>query len=160
MTIWTEDEVNRFLEAAKEDPMFIVFHFALMAGARQGEILGLRWKDVNFEKGFIRINQTLSHDGETFINGAKTKSSIGTINLAEKTVKILKSRKTIISKEKLGYGPAYQDFDLIAYTQHGTPLNPANVRRTFNRLIESAKVSKIRFHDLRHTHASILLSGS
>ncbi|WP_435053869.1 tyrosine-type recombinase/integrase [Peribacillus frigoritolerans] len=62
------------------------------------------------------------------------------------------------SKEKLRLGPAYEDFNLVACTQHGTSLNPANVRRTFNRLIKVADVPKIRFHDLRHTHATLLLS--
>ncbi|WP_251529987.1 hypothetical protein [Metabacillus litoralis] len=58
--------------------------------------------------------------------------------MSEITVKILKSRKIINSKERLSLGPAYQDHDLVACTQYGTPLNPANVRRSFNKLIELA----------------------
>jgi integrase len=158
MTVWNEEEVNRFFKVAKEDPLFIVFHLALTTGLRQGEVLGLRWKDVDLEKGMLNVRQTLSHDGKTFINGAKTKSSLRTVNLSQMTAKILKSRKIMIAKEKLSIGAAYQDFDLIACTQHGTPLNPANVRRTFNRIIKVADVPKIRFHDLRHTHATLLLS--
>jgi len=118
----------------------------------------LRWKDISLEKGFLHINQTLSHDGKVFINGAKTKSSVRTINLFEMTVRSLKARKNAISREKLRLGPVYEDFDLVACTQHGTPLNPANVRRTFNKLIKLADVPKIRFHDLRHSHATLLLS--
>ena len=158
MTVWNEEEVNRFLKVAKEDPLYIVFHLALMTGMRQGEILGLRWKDVDLEKSLLSIKQTLSHDGKLFINGAKTKSSLRTINLSEITMRSLKSRKIMISKEKLSFGPVYEDFDLIACTKHGTPLNPANVRRTFNRLIKLADVPQIRFHDLRHTHATLLLA--
>ncbi len=125
---------------------------------RQGEILGLRWKDVDLDKGLIHIMQTLSHDGKEFISGAKTKSSLRTINLSETTIRMLKGRKLTVSKEKLCLGPAYEDFDLVACTQHGTPFNPENVRRTFNRLIKVADIPKIRFHDLRHTHAILLLS--
>ncbi|AZV44875.1 integrase [Peribacillus asahii] len=106
----------------------------------------------------LSIRQILSHDGKSFINGAKNKSSLRTINLSEITMRSLKSRKIMISKEKLSFGPVYEEFDLIACTKHGTPLNPANVRRTFNRLIKLADVPQIRFHDLRHTHATMLLA--
>lgn len=106
----------------------------------------------------LNVRQTLSHDGKSFINGAKTKSSLRSVILSQMTVKILKSRKIMISKEKLSMGAAYQDFNLIACTQHGTPLNPANVRRSFNRIIKVADVPKILFHDLRHTYATLLLS--
>lgn len=59
----------------------------------------------------------------------------------------------------MSLGPIYQDFDLVACTQHGTPLNPVNIRRTFKRMIKMADVPEIRFHDLRHTHATLLLSN-
>ncbi|WP_242272077.1 site-specific integrase [Bacillus cereus group sp. BfR-BA-01310] len=158
MAVWNGEEVNQFLKIAKEDPVYIVFHLALTTGMRQGEILGLRWKDVDFEKGLIHIRQTLSHGGKEFIRGAKTKSSLRTINLSEATVRVLKGRKLTVSKENLSFGPIYEDLDLVACTSHKTPHNPTNVRRTFNRLIEAADVPKIRFHDLRHTHATLLFS--
>nr|WP_053348840.1 site-specific integrase [Peribacillus butanolivorans] len=159
MNVWDEEEVNRFLKVAKEDPVYIVFYLALTTGMRQGEILGLRWKDINLEKGLLNIKQTLSHDGKTFLSGAKTKSSLRTINLSLSSIKVLITRKLTVSKEKLSLGPIYQDFDLVACTQHGTPLNPVNIRRTFKRMIKMADVPEIRFHDLRHTHATLLLSN-
>ncbi|WP_129727958.1 site-specific integrase [Ectobacillus funiculus] len=158
MTVWNEEQINQFLKAAKEDPGYIVFHLALTTGMRQGERLGLRWRDVDLEKGLIHIRQTLSYDGKEFISGAKTKPSLRTINLSETTIRVLKGRKLIVSKEKLSLGPIYEDFDLVACTQHGMPVNPANVRRTFNRFIKVADAPKIRFHDLRYTHANLLLS--
>lgn len=111
------------------------------------------------EKGLLNIKQTLSHDGKTFLSGAKTKSSLRTINLSLSSIKVLITRKLTVSKEKLCLGPIYHDFDLVACTQHGTPLNPANIRRTFKRMIKMADVPEIRFHDLRHTHATLLLSN-
>jgi integrase len=158
MTVWNREETNQFLDKAKEDPCFIVFQLALSTGMRQGEILGLRWKDINLEKGILFIKQTLSQDGKTFISGAKTKSSIRAINLSGSTLKHLRERRVEIAKEKLGFGPLYQDNDLVGCTQHGTPLNPANIRRSFNRIIQQAELPKIRFHDLRHTHATLLLA--
>jgi integrase len=158
MKVWNREESNRFLDKAKYDPCFIVFQLALSTGMRQGEILGLRWKDINLEKGILNIQQTLSQDGKTFIAGAKTKSSIRAVNLSGSTLKHLRERRINIAKDKLKYGPLYIDNDLIASTQHGTPLNPANIRRSFGRIIKQANLPKIRFHDLRHTHATLLLS--
>ncbi|MEH7445189.1 site-specific integrase [Bacillus sp. JJ1122] len=158
MIVWNEDEVNQFFRTGKDDPLFIVFFLALMTGMRQGEILGLRWQDIDLEKGLLRIKQTLSHDGKTFISGAKTQSSLRTINLSYQTLNILKKTRNSIAKIKLSMGSIYQDYDLVACCQHGTPLNPANVRRTFKKLIKLAGLPDIRFHDLRHTHATLLLS--
>jgi integrase len=159
MMVWNQSEVNTFLKEAKEDPMYIVFLIALTTGMRQGEILGLRWQDIDFSNGIINIRQTLSHDGKSIISGAKTQSSIRRLNLSESSLTEIRARKLIVSKEKLSMGPIYQNFDLVACTQHGTPLNPANVRRTFKRLVKKAVVPEIRFHDLRHTHATMLLSN-
>ncbi|MGM0877886.1 MAG: site-specific integrase [Bacillota bacterium] len=92
------------------------------------------------------------------MSGVKTKSSLRTINLSKSTINYLKQRKLTVSQEKLCLGSIYDDLDLVVCTKHGTPLNPANVRRTFNRLIKLADVPQFRFHDLRHTHATMLLA--
>lgn len=125
---------------------------------RRGEILGLRWKDVALNKGIVSVCQTLSKDGKQFLKGAKTDSSIRTIKLSEETVTVLRKQKTMIAKEKLQSGAEYNNYDLVVCTSKGTPINPANVKRTFARLIQEANLLRIRFHDLRHTHATILLS--
>ena len=158
LMVWDEDEVNHFLQTAKEDRYYIVFYLAVTTGMRQGEILGLRWSDVNLKDGLLSIRQTLSHDGKTFINGAKTKASLRTIALSEATIKKLQNHKMISSQEKLAIGPGYLNHNLVISTQIGSPVNPANIRRSFNRLTEVACLPRIRFHDLRHTHASLLLS--
>jgi integrase len=70
----------------------------------------------------------------------------------------LMAHKQRTDRQKKALGSEFRDFDLVVSTFKGTPLNTANVRRTFNRLIEATNVPKIRFHDLRHTHATALLS--
>ncbi|EMI09196.1 integrase family protein [Anoxybacillus gonensis] len=125
---------------------------------RQGEILGLRWKDVDFENGCVRITQTLSSDGKEILPYTKTKSGARTIDLPEETIVQLKKHKKLIQQEKLKLGPQiYKDLDLVVCTELGTPTNKSNIRRIFNAIIKKAKVPKIRFHDMRHTHATLLL---
>lgn len=90
--------------------------------------------------------------------GGKTKSSLRKILLPESSVAKLKKHRAFVLKEKLSQGEEYQDNDLVMCTPFGTPINPANVRRSLNALIKKAAVPKIRFHDLRHTHATLLLA--
>lgn len=157
MTVWEVAEMKIFLKVAKKDRFYIAFHLAITTGMRRGEILGLRWKDIDFHKGVLYVRQTLSKDGKQFIAGAKTASSVRSITLPNETLLTLQTHKVGISKERLKYGPDYMDHDLVVCTTKGTPVNPNNLKRTYNTLIKEAGVTKIRFHDLRHSHATMLL---
>ena len=74
MTVWSLEESQQFLKAAEADPLHIVFLLALTTGMRQGEILGLRWKDVDKDNRILSVTQILTHDGKEFDAGAKTLS--------------------------------------------------------------------------------------
>ncbi|KIL80154.1 tyrosine-type recombinase/integrase [Bacillus badius] len=158
ITVWELNDVRTFLEVAAHHRWYIAFHLAITTGMRRGEILGLRWKDIDLEKGVLYVRQTLSKDEKQFLTGAKTISGVRSIKLSKETVVILKKHKATISKAKLKCGPAYEDYDLVICTAGGTPVNPENLKRSYMQLIQQAGVPKIRFHDLRHTHATMLLS--
>lgn len=158
MLVWDLSEATRFLDKTHESKLYIAFLLALTTGMRQSEILGLRWKDINWEEGALNVRQTLSHDGKKLIKETKTKSSSRTISLTEKAINELKLHKKKMLKEKFSMGEDYTDMDLVVCTKHGTPVNPRNLLREFYRLMKKAKVSKIRFHDLRHTVATLMLS--
>ncbi|SFS44911.1 tyrosine-type recombinase/integrase [Paenibacillus sp. 453mf] len=92
MAVWNLDEAVRFLKLAEEDDLHIAFLLALTTGMRQSEILGLRWKDIDFDEGILRVRQTLSHDGKELIQDTKTKSSARTITLIARTLDDLKKQ--------------------------------------------------------------------
>ena len=118
-----------------------------MTGARQGEILGLKWSDVDFSKKQISINRTFNH-GRFFT--PKTKGSVRRIDLAPVVVKEL-------AGWKLKSGG--QDEGLIFPNEAGEPMNYSNmVQRHFHQALQKAGTDRIRFHDLRHTFASLLLN--
>ncbi|MFJ8525469.1 tyrosine-type recombinase/integrase [Bacillus cereus] len=100
--MWNEHEVQLFLKAAQDSGYSIVFHMDLVTGMRQGELLGLRWKDVDLEKGHLTISQTLNRDGKTFLLGGKTKL------LPASRVAKLKKHRAIVLKEKLSQGEEHQ----------------------------------------------------
>lgn len=157
ITVWNVEEVRQFLKYAKRGGRYyIAFLLALTTGMRQGEILGLRWKDVDFENGCVRITQTLSSDGKDLLPYTKTKSGSRTIDLPEETVTALKMHWLFIREER-EKNRFYKNLDLVVCTEFGTPTHKSNIRRVFKSIIEKADIPKIRFHDMRHTHATLLL---
>lgn len=157
ITVWNVEEVRKFLKYAKKSGRYyIAFLLALTTGMRQGEILGLRWKDVDFENGCVRITQTLSSDGKDLLPYTKTKSGSRTIDLPEETVTALKKHWLFIRGER-EKNCSYKNLDLVVCTEFGTPTHKSNIRRVFKSIITKADIPKIRFHDMRHTHATLLL---
>ncbi|MGN8845772.1 tyrosine-type recombinase/integrase [Niallia sp. Sow4_A1] len=161
LNIWDIDQIKKFLNAAKEDRLYCAFYLAIMTGLRQGEILGLQWKYIDFHNRTLFVRQILEHDGKRLKKGAKTDSSIRTIALSPSTIKVLKDHYQKMQREKEQFigdsNAVFNHHDLVICSNVGTPLNPRNLVRTFNRLIQEADLPKIRFHDLRHSHASLMI---
>ncbi|MBQ6459002.1 MAG: site-specific integrase [Exiguobacterium sp.] len=157
LSVWSIQEVKLFLNNAKTSRYHIAFVLALSTGMRQGEILALRWKDIDFSKQTLSIRQTLSHTGNKINTGAKTKSSLRNITLPEETINLLIKHKKAIQSEKRLADILYNDNDLVVCTNVGTPCSPRNLLRTFYSITKQSSVPRIRFHDLRHTHATLLL---
>ncbi|EAO9488579.1 tyrosine-type recombinase/integrase [Brevibacillus invocatus] len=160
MQAWNLDQAVSFLKMAEESDLSIAFLLAVTTGMRQGEILGLRWKDIDFEEGVLYVRQTLSHDGKHLNQETKTKASARTISLTDKTVTELSKLKKRRAKEKLAAGKDYLDLNFVVCTKSGTPVHPRNLLRVFYNLLKKAKVPAIRFHDIRHTVATLMLQKS
>ncbi|WP_369899774.1 tyrosine-type recombinase/integrase [Bacillus manliponensis] len=160
MEVWTLDQVNYFLEENKNmknaSRFNISFLIAIFTGMRLGEILGLRWKDIDLGSNLLYVKQTLSEGGELKY-GAKNKTSIRTIHIPNVLVEELKSHREFISFEKEKAGDKYTDLDLVLPSKYGNPLDPRSIRRAFYTVTDKLGLPKIRFHDLRHTHATLLI---
>ncbi|MFK7696127.1 tyrosine-type recombinase/integrase [Paenibacillus sp. HJGM_3] len=157
ITVWNTEEIAMFLNSTREEELQIAFVLAITTGMRQGEILGLRWSDIDLDNKVLYIRQTLSHDGKELMSGGKTKSSVRSVMLPEKSLTALRKHRGTIREKKVAQGRNFQENDLVICTKFGTPVTPRNLMRTFYRVMKEAKVPKIRFHDLRHTHATLLL---
>lgn len=157
MEVWDVNEVRTFLNVAKESHLFMVYLIAINTGMRQGEILGLSWDGVNLDDGIIYVKQTLSNDGQTLKAATKTAAGMRTIAIPDELVTELKRHKLEQKKHRLKMGTLYTDMNLVCATTVGTPVIASNLRRNFNIFIKKANVKKIRFHDIRHTHATLLL---
>lgn len=154
---WDESEIKEFLKASKDSRYYCVFLLALTTGMRQGEILGLRWRNVDETNRTLSIVQTLSHDGKSLNAGAKTSAGNRKISIDKETLnQIVKLKDQYKQEAEYGSG-IYKDHGLVISTSVGTPLSPRNLLRSFDSIIKKGNLKKIRFHDLRHTHASLLL---
>ncbi len=157
---WSIDEVNRFLNFAKFDnPIYyITLKIAIHTGMRRGEVLGLRWKDVDLKEQKISVTQSLVYDEEGFrFSDLKTNSSKRLISIDDDLTSELKRYKVQQNHFKLSLGVEYHDQDLVCCREDGKPIYPRTLAMHFDSTIKKSGVPKIRLHDLRHTHATILL---
>lgn len=159
--IWQPDDVRRFLRMSLTDSLHPLWHLLVLEGMRRGEALGLRWRDVNWERGTIHISQTVAPDksnkGAAIIRDrTKTATASRTVTLSPDTLQTLKEHRTRWLERKVA-AAAWTDHDLIICTGRGTPINPNNVSRSFDALVKRAGLRRIRVHDLRHTSATLLL---
>ncbi|WP_375337791.1 site-specific integrase [Bacillus cereus group sp. BfR-BA-01319] len=134
----------------------MAYLLVITTGMRLGEVLGLRWQDVDFENHTVTINQTVGGD-DKIKKTAKTSASNRTIPVPVETIEAAKKHRIQINKEKLRMGSAYQDFNLINCNKSGEVLYRNTFRLKFYKEIKNAAVKKFKIHDLRHTHATLLL---
>ncbi|WP_185449859.1 site-specific integrase [Kribbella qitaiheensis] len=132
---------------------------ALSLGLRRGEALGLRWSDVDLDNGLIRVNQALHRvDGALKLGDVKTDGSTRLIAVPKPLVSALRVHRATQAQERTNAGKSWQDGGFVFSTMIGTPIEPRNMNRHFDRLCEKSGVRRIRFHDLRHSCASLLYS--
>ena len=161
MNIWSQDEIQQFLTNCKGERHYLTFLIAIYSGMRRGEILGLKWSDIDFHSQTIQVNRSLASipkEGYIFTT-PKTKSSIRRINVPEFVIDELKHHKKQQEDWKELVGEMYEDLGLIICTNNGTFQDPRNVVRVMKRVIKSLGITDIRFHDIRHTHASFLIAA-
>ncbi len=155
----TVEEERRLLAAARGNRMWAAYELAVRIGLRRGEVLGLRWKDVDLTDGTVTIRQTLQRvGGELLVAAPKTQRSARRVALPGECVTALRARRAQQRGDRLAAGDKWKDngSDLVFTTKHGTPIEPRNLNRAFTLLCDKAGVRRVRFHDLRHTCASLL----
>ena len=150
------DEALKLIEAALGDKLEALYVLAVHTGMRQGELLALRWEDVDLNEGVIHIRRTLARSGGRIALGEpKTKGSRRPVHLTGAAVEALRSHLEWQLEEIERLGDLYHDHGLVFTSAVGTLINPTNLhRRSFAPLLEKARLPQIRFHDLRHTCAT------
>ena len=126
------------------------------------ELLGLRWDDLDWVKHTLKVERQLTRpggDGAMF-SAPKTRYGKRTIVLGAKTIEVLRKHRERQQAERLAAGDQWEEYNLIFTTGKGTPIHPRNLLRDFKKLLQDAGLPPIRFHDLRHTAASLMLNNN
>jgi integrase len=160
MGILNESQASQFLVAAQDHRWEALFHLAVISGMRQMELLGLKWSDLDWNRQTLKIERQLLRTNGQGVKFTTPKTRYGrrSIVLGRKTIEIIRKHYERQQTDRLSTGDEWQEYGLIFSTSIGTPIHPRNLLRTFKKLLQDAGLPPIRFHDLRHTAASLLLN--
>ena len=156
----TPEQTKKLVEFVSEDRLAALYVLAVTAGLRQGELLGLKWEDVDLDHGILRVKRTLSgiKDGKPIFGTPKTAKGRRSVQLTAKAVEALEKHRKRQIEERKQLVELWRDCDLVFPTRVGTPISRHNlVTRSFKPLLVRAGLPDIRFHDLRHTCATLML---
>ena len=149
MKTLTTVQLASFFREARESGVFELYYLELATGLRRGELLGLKWEDVDLARGDLRVRRQVSRiNGEVVEAPLKTKNAYRTLPLAEDTVSVLKEQR-----KKVGNSP------WVFPSPNGGPISPDSVLHMLHRVLKRAGLPKVRFHDLRHTFATLALQN-
>ena len=150
MEVLCKEELRRFLLQAKEDGFYEMFMLDLATGMRRGELLGLQWSDLKLRTGELHIQrQVYCVNGKLTVNKPKTKTSDRTIILPKSVVGVLAEYQKTVDSRWMFPSPIIED----------QPRNPSTIYQRMQTTLERAGCKKVRFHDLRHTFATMALAN-
>jgi integrase len=158
--VLSPEETNKLLAAARGEAIEGLVTLAVSTGVRLGEALGLQWHDIDLDRRQLRINKSLqrvSGQGQVLME-TKTRRSRRSLVLPVKTAEALRAHRLQQDQLRRSAGSAWQKGDFVFTSSTGKPLDQRNVLRMFRRVLRKAKLPRMRFHDLRHSCASLLLA--
>jgi integrase len=156
MKVLSDDEVRSLLSFARGGPLELIIQLAVTTGMRKGELLGLRWGDVDWASSTIRVQRQLQRmPGRGLVNSQpKTNQGIRTVQIGSETLRKLMAQKSL--QEKV-FGNGKGNEQNVFLSSAGTAKEPRNLVREFKALLKKSDLPDVRFHDLRHTAASLML---
>lgn len=158
ISIWEPSEVKRFLKAAKDHRFYSAYYTTLNLGLRIGELRGLKWSDIN--NTTLHIQRSISNDAATPIFGPpKTRKGDRYLPIPDDVMYELNKRKEAQNKDKQDHNRRWQDHDLIFTTRLGTAATKNRLVEPFKKLANEVGIPQVRFHDLRHTAASLWIAN-
>lgn len=158
---WNAQQVRRFVDAAGADRLRAAYVVAVNNGLRRGEVLGLRWSDVDLTEGRLSVCQSLGViNHELDFTTTKTRNSRRSFYVDAVTVEALREHRELQNEDRLAWGAAWRDERGLVFTREdGSPVHPNWMIRQFARSARAAGLPPIRFHDLRHTYATLALQA-
>lgn len=178
LQVWTPEQVAAFLDQSQTHRLHAAFYLALMTGMRRGELLGLQWDDIDWERSRLKVRHNLVEERKEAKPGKMHagKAAVSSVSLVLQTPKTAGSRRSVVlsagtlsklrdhqqrqAAERVNASEVWQPAagtDFVFASEIGTATDPRNFYRWFGQILKEANVPRIRFHDLRHTAASLMI---
>jgi integrase len=160
MKVWSAPQVKKFLAYVSDDRLYAMWAILLTTGLRRGEVVGLRWEDVDLRRGTLAIAQTRVSVGYAVETSApKTARGRRSVSIDPITIRALKAWKTRQDDERRTFGELWHDSGAVFTVEDGSAIHPETVSAWFKRLTAAAGLPEIRLHDARHTAATLALAA-
>jgi integrase len=154
---WSADEAMAFLAAMRDERWYPMWRLVLATGLRRGELLGLRWSDLNLSAGRLEVAETRVVAEQEVIGPPKSRAGERVVSLDAETVAVLRTWRVQVAAEQLAAGAAWEDSGRVFVDGLGVPPHPESVTRWWGEACARAGVRRIRLHDARHTAATLML---
>lgn len=152
---WEPHELARFLEATRGTRLEDAWRLAAMTGMRRGEVLGLRWGDVDLDAARLAVRNAVVTVSYAVLESSPKNHQARVVDLDPETVELLREHRVRQQADRDQWSADHVDRDLVIAKENGEPIHPQSFSQAFDRLVRNAALRRIRLHDLRHTHATI-----
>ena len=160
INVYSPADIQAALKAAYGTSIFLPMALALLTGMRRGEICALKWKNVDFEKKQIYVCENRVHGEKEVVEKApKSEAGNRTIPMSGELTKILGVARMQYYIDAAEYGPGFRDMDYVICNGNGTPYHPDSLTKRWRRFLQTSNLPYIRFHDLRHSNATVLMAS-
>lgn len=157
MQTWSAEQVAQFLAATRDDRLGAAYLLAVLTGLRRGELCGLRWDDIDLAAGQLAVRRARVAAGYEVSEGTPKSGRARTVAISTATIAALRRHRARQAGEQLAWGAAYVDSGVVLTRENGEPLHPQTLSQAFERRVAHLGLERIRFHDLRHTSATLAL---
>ena len=158
MQVLNQEQVHIFVSATSKSRFSMLYWLAVSTGLRQGELLGLKWSDIDFQNQSLQVKRQLQRQKKGLVfTDPKSEASRRVVLLGNTTIEKLLLHKISLEEEKETIGKRWKEMDLIFPSTIGTPTDQRDLYREFKKILKAENLPDIRFHDLRHTAATLML---
>lgn len=158
--VYDVNMMHHILDIAKDTDMYLPLLLCTTAGLRRGELLALRWEDIDFHKKLLKIRRNMVRGEDDYIIKApKSEAGIRDICVGDEVIAYLNKEKIRYMTDMMAYGRGFQDLGFVIRQEDGSPIRPDSMTRKWRRFLEANSLPSIRFHDLRHSNATALIQA-
>ena len=156
--VYNVTNIHKLLELAQGTDMYLPILLLVSFGLRRGELLALRWSDIDFENKLLKVRSNMVRGEKGYlIKAPKSEAGIRDLHIGDDLLDELKQAREQYLADKLAYGRGFQDLNFVIRQADGSPIMPDSMTRKWVRFVEQHELPHIRLHDLRHSHATALM---